>query len=137
MSNQLPERGEIRALNGLSWEPWVLVTRVEPDDDGNMLARFAVLDQMDDDALEPVPDSRVADLEASVGDRGWRELIAEQVDENDDIDKRWCPVTRLDVLGAPGIQGCGGEEAEARHQNPPKFYGVEGVPGIDGGDVEQ
>jgi len=104
-SRPLPEPGEIRALNGLSWEPWVLVTRVEPNADGDMLARFAVLDQMDDDALEPIPDSRVADLEGSVGDREWRQIIAERIDENDTIDKRWCPVDRLDVLGTPGIQG--------------------------------
>lgn len=101
-----PTPGEVRALNGLSWEPWVLVTRVEPNDEGNILARFAVIDNMDDDALAPIPDDRVADLEASVGDREWRETIAEQVDENDAIDKRWCPIHRLDVLGAPGIQGC-------------------------------
>lgn len=126
-----PECGEIRALNGLSWEPWVLVTRVEPDEDGNMLARFAVLDKMDDDVLEPVPDSRVADLEASVGDREWREIIAEQVDENDEIDKRWCPVDRLDVLGTPGIQGCDGGETEARYRNPPTYYGVEAAPGME------
>jgi hypothetical protein len=132
MSGPLPEPGEIRELNGLSWEPWVLVTRVEPDDDGNMLARFAVLDQMDDDVLDPVPDSRVADLEASVGDREWRQIIAEQVDENDEIDKRWCPVARLDVLGAPGIQGCDGEETDARYRNPPTYYGVEAAPGMEG-----
>jgi hypothetical protein len=101
-----PVPGEVRALNGLSWEPWVLVTRVERDDEENMLARFAVIDNMDDDALAPIPDDRVADLEASVGDREWRETIAERIDENDGIDKRWCPVDRLDVLGAPGIQGC-------------------------------
>lgn len=115
---ELPVPGEIRALNGLSWDPWVLITRVEPDKDGNMLARFAVLDQMDDDVLEPVPDSRVADLEASVGDREWREIIAEMVDENDEIDKRWCPIGRLDVLGKPGIQGCDREEIEARYRGP-------------------
>jgi len=132
MSDPLPEPGEIRALNGLSWEPWVLVTRVEPDDDGNMLTRFAVLDQMDDDVLEPVPDSRVADLEASVGDQVWRQIIAERVDDNDEIDKRWCPVDRLDVLGTPGIQGCDDEETEARHRNPPQFYGVEAAPGMEG-----
>ncbi|GGL73525.1 hypothetical protein [Halocalculus aciditolerans] len=129
--NELPEPGEIRALNGLSWEPWVLVTRVEPDGDGNMLARFGVLDQMDDDVLEPVPDNRVADLEASVGDRDWRELIAEAVDENEEIDKRWCPVGRLDVLGTPGIQGCDGEEEDARYRNPPDFAGIDPSPGIE------
>ena len=109
-SRHLPETGEIRALNGLSWEPWVLVTRVELNEDGDMVARFAVLDNMDDDALAPIPDSRVADLEASVGDREWREIIAKQVNENAEIDKRWCPVDRLDVLGTPGIQGCDREE---------------------------
>jgi len=105
-----PSPGEVRALNGLSWEPWVLVTRVVPDDEENILARFAVIDNMDDNALAPIPDDRVADLEASVGDREWRQTIAEQVDENDSIDKRWCPVDRLDVLGAPGIQGCNWDE---------------------------
>ncbi|ELY91458.1 hypothetical protein [Natrialba taiwanensis] len=108
---RIPDRGEIRALNGLSWEPWVLVTRVEPDD-GNMLARFAVLDNMDDDALNPVPDSRVADLDASVGDLEWRQMIAAEIDENDEIDKRWCPVERLDVLGMPGVQGVSYDDLE-------------------------
>jgi len=129
--HELPEPGEVRALNGLSWEPWVLVTRVEPDDDGNMLARFAVLDKMDDDVLDPVPDSRVADLESSVGDREWRELIAEAMDENEEIDKRWCPVERLDVLGTPGIQGCDDEDTDARYRNPPEFAGIEPSPGIE------
>lgn len=110
----LPDPGEVRALNGLSWEPWVLVTRVEPDKDGNMVARFAVIDEMDDDVLSPIPDSRFADIKASIGDREWREIIAEQVDENDEIDKRWCPPHRLDVLGKPGIQGCDTDEAEVR-----------------------
>jgi hypothetical protein len=101
-----PEPGEIVAITGLDWTPWVLITRVEPDADGAMLARFAVLDTMADDVLASVPDCRVADLEASVGDRAWRQRIAEQVDGNDAIDKRWISVARLDPLGAPGIQGC-------------------------------
>lgn len=100
------EVGEIRALNGLSWTPWVLVTRVETDSDGNWLARFAVLDQMDDDALTPVPDGLTSEIEASVGDRERRQRLAKDVDGNGEIDKRWCPVNRLDVLGEPGIQGC-------------------------------
>lgn len=102
----LPVRGEIRELNGLSWDPWVLVTRVEPDEDGNMVSRFAVLDNMDDDVLTPVPDGLVDGLEQSVGDRAERLELAKVIDEDPDIDKRWCPVYRLDVLGAAGIQGC-------------------------------
>lgn len=112
----LPEVGEIRALNGLSWTPWVLVTRVEPDSDGNMAVRFAVIDEMDDDVLTPVPDGLVLGLEQSVGDRAERQELARVVDEDPDIDKRWCPPDRLDVLGAPGIQACdsveGGYDAD-------------------------
>lgn len=101
----LPVAGEIRALNGLSWTPWVLVTRIEPDSEGNMVARFAVLDEMDDDVLTPIPDGLVMGLEDTVGDREGRRRIAEIVDDDPDIDKRWCPPDRLDVLGSAGIQG--------------------------------
>ncbi|MFW5900731.1 MAG: hypothetical protein ACOCTH_03035 [Halodesulfurarchaeum sp.] len=102
----LPEVGEIRALNGLSWEPWVVVTRVEPDSEGNTVVRFAVLDEMDDDVLTPVPDGLVGLLEQTVGNRLGRQELAEVIDEDPDIDKRWCPPDRLDVIGEPGIQGC-------------------------------
>lgn len=101
----LPKVGEIRRLTEISWDPWVLVTRVEADDDGNMVARFAVLDEMDDDALTPVPDGLVDGLELSVGDEIERREIADVVDADPDIDKRWCPVGRLAVLGGAGIQG--------------------------------
>lgn len=101
-----PVVGEIRALNGLSWTPWVIVTRVEPDSDGNMCARFAVLDNMDDDVLTPVPDGLVAGTEQTIGDRAGRQDLARVIDDDPDIDKRWCPVHRLDVLGGAGIQGC-------------------------------
>jgi len=101
-----PEVGEIRELTGFSWDPWVLVTRVEHDSDGNRLARWALWDNPDDDALTPVPDSWTKNLEWSVGDREWRRSIARRIDEDDDIDKRWCPVDRLEPIGPPGIQGC-------------------------------
>jgi len=101
-----PEPGEIRELTGISWGPWVLVTRVKDDSDGNRVARFAIIDEMDDDALAPVPDSYTEQFERSVGDRDWRQSIAQDIDDNDDIDKRWIPVKRLAVLGKPGIQGC-------------------------------
>jgi hypothetical protein len=101
-----PEPGEIRELTGISWDPCVLVTCVEDDSDGNRLDRFAIIDQMDDGALTPVPDSYTETFERSVGDRDWRRSIAQGIDDNDEIDKRWCPVERLAVLGAPGIQGC-------------------------------
>jgi len=101
-----PEVGETRELTGYSWDPWVIVTRVEDDSDGNRVARFAIIDNMDDDALAPIPDSTVQKFEWSVGDRHWRRIIAHRIDKNDDIDKRWCPVDRLAVLGEPGIQGC-------------------------------
>jgi len=105
-SEDEPEVGEIRELTGISWDPWVLVTRVEDDSDGNRLARWALIDNPDDDALAPIPDSTVQQLEWFVGDRQFRRTIARRVDSNDDIDKRWCPVDRLAVLGEPGIQGC-------------------------------
>lgn len=101
-----PEIGEMRKLNGLSWEPWVIVTRVEEDDDGNRLARFAVTDTLDGDDLNTVPDATFVLLEESIGNRIERREAAEAIDARDDIDKRWCPVERLDVLGEPGIQGC-------------------------------
>jgi len=101
-----PEVGEIRALNGLSWTPWVIVTRQEPDDVGHEIARFAVLDEMTDDVLTPVPDSLVVEIEETVGDRHGRRELAELIDRDPEIDKRWCPTRRLDPLGKPGIQGC-------------------------------
>lgn len=101
----LPKVGEVRRLTGISWDPWVLVTRVEPDDDGNMVARFAILDEMDDDALTPVPPGLVNGVLDSVGDEIERREIAKVVDTDPDIDKRWCPVNRLAVLGGAGIQG--------------------------------
>jgi len=102
----LPEVGEIRALNGLSWTPWVVVTRVVPDSEDNTVVRFAVLDEMDDDVLTPVPDGLVEGLFKTVGNRLGRQEVAEVIDEDPDIDKRWCPPYRLDVIGEPGIQGC-------------------------------
>lgn len=105
-SRPRPVVGEIRALNGLSWTPWVLITRVQRADDGHLLARFAVLDDMDDDVLTPVPDRFTVGIEATIGDRHGRRELAKVIDEDDAIDKRWCPVGRLDVLGTPGIQGC-------------------------------
>jgi len=100
----LPVVGEGRVLNGLSWTPWVLVTRVEPDSDGNMVVRFAVLDEMDDDVLTPIPDGLVMGIEDSIGDREGRRKIARIVDDDPEIDKRWCPPDRLDVLVGAGIQ---------------------------------
>lgn len=108
-----PEVGEVRRLTNISWDPWVLVTRVESDSDGNRVARFAVLDKMDDDVLTSVPDGWFAELETSVGDRPRRRELAEAVDGNDDIDKRWCPVDRLAILGDAGIQGCDSVSSEA------------------------
>lgn len=110
-----PEVGEVRALNGLSWTPWVIITRSEPDSAGHDVARFAVLDEMTDDALTPVPDRLVVEIEETVGDSVGRRELAELIDRDPDIDKRWCPVRRLDPLGEPGIQGCdpveGGDNA--------------------------
>lgn len=103
--NPLPKVGEIRRLTEISWDPWVMVTRVEPDADGNMVARFAVMDEMDDDVLTPIPDGLVLGLEQSVGDEQERRELAEIIDRDPEIDKRWCPPDRLAVLGGAGIQG--------------------------------
>lgn len=98
-----PEVGEVRELTELSWDPWLLVFAVDEDEQE---AKAALLDQPDDDALQPVPDATIGLLEYTVGDRPSRREIAKGVDVDDEIDAITVPFDRLDVVGQPGIQGC-------------------------------
>lgn len=110
-----PEVGEVRALTGFDWDPWVLVLECDTADE---TATVALLDTPDDDAITPVPDGTIGQLEASTGDRDRRQAIAERIRADPDVDELHAPVSRLRPLGEPGIQDCeatprpgGGERA--------------------------
>lgn len=102
------EVGEIAELNGLSWEPWVLITNVDDEK-----ATFAVIDEMDDDAIAPIPDSPYTKrLEETIGSRAPRVGVAFDVATDENIDKLTAPLHRFDHLNEPHIQGAPPAESE-------------------------
>lgn len=104
-----PEVGEICALNGISWTPWVLVLAVSRHEGR---ATFAILDEMDDDVYEPIPDSFTLSLEETVGDPAGRKEVAAAVAARDGISKLTAPFHRFDSIGSPGIQGTNARRAK-------------------------
>lgn len=97
-----PEVGEVCALTGFSWTPWVLIIG-RSRHEGR--ATFAIIDEMDDDVYDPIPDSTWVLIEDTVGDRVGRKDVAAGVAARDGISKLTAPFHRFEPLGKPGIQG--------------------------------
>lgn len=98
-----PEPGEIVAITGFDWTPWVLTLVVDADQER---AKVALVETTIDDSLTPVPDVTIRLLADSIGDRSRRRRVADGVDGNPEVSKLWLPWERLEAIHKPGIQGC-------------------------------